>query len=105
MQILANMGFTKVKSIGTRKWAYVLLVHPNTVIERLREKQLVPDAWWEAYRDRQAVTGEIQPMDPPEPDPEALLTGVSRSTADVAPATPTQNATAQVASGESDGPF
>jgi hypothetical protein len=58
MRLLERSGFIKVKQIASRKYAYVLLVHPEVVLERLKSEGQVPEQWLEAYRDRQMETGE-----------------------------------------------
>jgi len=63
MGILEREGFIKVKSIGTKKYAYVLLVHPNVAIRQLRQQGRISDTWWEAYSERQAETGQLPSSD------------------------------------------
>lgn len=57
MKLLEKLGFIRVKHIGQR-CRYVLIVHPATVVEQLRQKNLVPGDWWDAYRSRQMETKE-----------------------------------------------
>lgn len=46
---LEELGFVKVESRGNRKFGYILLRHPHRVVKELREKNLVPQNWWNAY--------------------------------------------------------
>lgn len=41
MNLLEKLGFIKTKKIGNQTFRYVLIVHPATVVERLRQKKLV----------------------------------------------------------------
>lgn len=58
MRVLEKHGFIKIQSIGNEVYKYVLLVHPTLAIQQLRQKGLVPEDWWKAYRDRQIDTKE-----------------------------------------------
>jgi hypothetical protein len=58
MRLLEKLGFIRIQSIGNQKYKYVLIVHPATVIERLKKQNLVPGEWWDAYRDRKLETKE-----------------------------------------------
>lgn len=52
MKVLADLGFIRVKPNGTRKYGYVLLVHPHDVVESLRKAGGVPEGWYNTYVDR-----------------------------------------------------
>lgn len=58
MEILQANGFIKVKPKGNRRYGFVLLVHPSLVIEQLRQKNKLPEGWWDTYRARQIETKE-----------------------------------------------
>ena len=58
MKILEEIGLIKVQGKGFRKYAYVLLVHPTLVIEKLRDEGRVSEEWWFIYRERQIETKE-----------------------------------------------
>ncbi|HEV2351548.1 MAG TPA: hypothetical protein VG028_17085 [Terriglobia bacterium] len=58
MKILEKNGFIKVQQIGNQQYAYVLLVHPTTAINQLRNAGKVPDIWWQTYCARQIETKE-----------------------------------------------
>lgn len=58
MRVLEEVGLIKVHSKGFRKYAYILLVHPTLVIEKLKEEGKVSDEWWSIYRERQIETKE-----------------------------------------------
>jgi hypothetical protein len=59
MRVLEGAGVIKSRSMGARKYAYVLLVHPSVYVASLREQGKVDDDWWRAYRYRQLDTGEV----------------------------------------------
>ncbi|MCH8951826.1 MAG: hypothetical protein IID49_06865 [Proteobacteria bacterium] len=46
IHLLEELGFIRLEAKGTRTYGYVLLLHPNDAVERLREKGVVPD-WCE----------------------------------------------------------
>jgi hypothetical protein len=58
MRLLEELGFIRTKKIGNQRYRYVLIVHPCTAIERLKQKGLVDVGWKEAYRARQMETKE-----------------------------------------------
>jgi hypothetical protein len=58
MNLLEKLGFIRTKKIGNQKYRYVLIVHPATAVERLRDQKLVDSAWRDAYRARQLETKE-----------------------------------------------
>lgn len=58
MRILEKTGFIRTQQIGNQKYAYVLLVHPTTAVQRLHEAGRVPDLWWKTYCARQIETKE-----------------------------------------------
>jgi hypothetical protein len=59
MRCLEKLGFIKIKGIGKHAFKYVALVHPVSALEELRKKNLVPEDWWDAFRDRRTQTGEL----------------------------------------------
>ena len=56
MDVLVDLGFIRARQIGTRKYGCVLLVHPHDVIESLKAKHKVQEAWYGAFLKR---IGEI----------------------------------------------
>ncbi|MDX6402798.1 MAG: hypothetical protein QOH70_253 [Blastocatellia bacterium] len=58
MKILEKTGFIKTKRIGNHG-KYVLLVHPTSAVQKLRDAGKVSDQWWDAYRERQIQTKEM----------------------------------------------
>lgn len=54
MVVLERLGFIRIKPMGTRKYGYVLLIHPHDVVERLRHEDnaRVPDWWWSLFLKR-----------------------------------------------------
>lgn len=60
MQVLEDQGFIKTVAIGGQKYAYVLLVHPTTVVEQLRlAKKITEPRWLTAYQDTQRESKEL----------------------------------------------
>jgi hypothetical protein len=59
MRCLEKLGFIKIKGIGKHAFKYVALVHPVAALEELRQKNLVPQDWWDAFTDRRIQTGEL----------------------------------------------
>ncbi|MGH7551588.1 MAG: hypothetical protein ACREMQ_01005, partial [Longimicrobiales bacterium] len=90
MRILETNGFIRVKAMANRRYAYVLLVHPEAALDRLRAEKRVPDAWWEAYRDRRLETGETAVAGEAE-EPVATIAGALPA-AGTAVASPTSQA-------------
>ena len=58
MRTLEKLGFIKTRRIGNQDFKYVLLVHPTTAIQHLRDSGRVSDHWWDTYRARQLETKE-----------------------------------------------
>lgn len=58
MRILEENGFIKTKQVGNQRYKYVLLVHPTTAVQRLRDAGKISDLWWDTYRARQIETKE-----------------------------------------------
>ena len=48
---LETLGFVRVKPLGTRKFGFILLLHPHDVVASLREEDntRVPDWWWDLF--------------------------------------------------------
>ncbi len=63
IRILEKTGFVRTQQIGNQKYAYVLLVHPTTAVQRLHEAGRVPDLWWKTYCARQIETKEASYKD------------------------------------------
>ena len=59
IKLLEELGAIKTKHIGGQRYKYILLVHPTTVVEQLRQTGKVPQHWWDTYRDRQLETKEL----------------------------------------------
>jgi hypothetical protein len=59
MRLLEEIGVIKIKKMGPKRYAYVLLVHPNVYVAGLRDAGKVDPHWSEAYRYRQLETGEV----------------------------------------------
>lgn len=57
MDALADLGFIRVKPDGSRKYGYVLIVHPHDVVESLRKAKKVPEGWYNTYVDRAGKIG------------------------------------------------
>jgi hypothetical protein len=48
MKILEDNGFILRKKVGGR-FKLVAIVHPAIPVQRLRDKNKIPDNWWNAY--------------------------------------------------------
>lgn len=60
MEVLEGQGFIKTVAIGGQKYAYVLLVHPTTIVEQLRlDKKITDPKWLVAYQDVQRESKEL----------------------------------------------
>jgi hypothetical protein len=57
MKILETNGFIKIHRIAGRI-RYVLIVHPTTVVQQLREGKKVSQEWWDAFVERKRETKE-----------------------------------------------
>jgi hypothetical protein len=58
MQRLEANGFIKTKGSGNQRFKYVLLIHPTTVVEKLRTEMKVDPHWLSTYEMRQIETKE-----------------------------------------------
>jgi hypothetical protein len=59
MKKLEQIGAVKTASIGNRKYAYILLVHPTALAQRLKDDGKISENWWRTYRMRQIAVGEL----------------------------------------------
>lgn len=59
MRVLEDAGVIKIKRLAAKRFAYVLLVHPNVYIPKLIAAGVVNDDWITSYRHRQLETGEV----------------------------------------------
>ena len=61
---LEELGFIRVGAKGSRKYAYVLILHPHKVVRSLREERDdVPSSWWSLFRAR------LRDIGAPSPEP------------------------------------
>ena len=66
---LERLGFIRVAGWGTRKRAYILLLHPHQAVQQLRQSGFVtiPEPWWQLFKMRLAAIGsELPPLKEPE---------------------------------------
>jgi len=63
MKVLIDAGFIKATTTGNRKFAKVLLVHPERAMKRLWESGKIQDDLWQAYRNRAIEVGQRSPRD------------------------------------------
>ncbi len=68
MKILEDAGFIKAIEKGSRKYGYVVLVHPSIAMKKLYDKGLILDSLWNAYRSRQIESSEYKAEDLLESD-------------------------------------
>lgn len=52
MDVLEKAGFIVTTTTGNRRYAKVFLVHPALAMQALRDRNLISDALWQAYRSR-----------------------------------------------------
>src|SRR5437899_1838412 len=60
IEALVALGLIEVKPKGTKKFGYILLVHPHDAVQRLRKgsrKKEIPDWWWSLFSKRIAEIG------------------------------------------------
>jgi hypothetical protein len=58
MELLVDNGFIKTVEVGNQRFKYIAIIHPTIAIQRLREKKIIPDNWWNAYVARKLETKE-----------------------------------------------
>jgi hypothetical protein len=58
VRVLEELGFIITKQIGNLRYKYVLIVHPTVAIQKLRDDDKIPDAWWDAYINRKIEVKE-----------------------------------------------
>lgn len=79
MRLLEELGFIKSKGSGLRPYANVLLIHPSVAMQGLRDRGLIPDELWNAYREvqrtsKERTAEEIVPKTAPEELPDGAKT-------------------------------
>jgi hypothetical protein len=72
MKILEDLGFIRTNKVNGH-YRYVLVVHPTTAIQRLREQNRIPEDWWNVYRTRQIETHETSCETGKNEDPEGSV--------------------------------
>ena len=58
MRALEEIGLIKTAKKGNRRYAYVLLVHPTIIIQRLYDEGKIDEEWWTSFRALQIETKE-----------------------------------------------
>jgi hypothetical protein len=64
LDLLEVLGFIETKPSGSRKYGYVLLLHPHKIAKRIRERHSNPeirDKWWGAWTKRALEVGASIP--------------------------------------------
>lgn len=64
---LARLGFIRIQPRGTRKYAFVLLLHPHDAVQRIKYAQPknIPDWWWSLFTLRiQEIRADLRLPDP-----------------------------------------
>ena len=66
IEALVALGLVEVRPKGTRKFGYLLLVHPHDAVQRLRKtrKNEIPDWWWSLFSKRVAEIGATLRLKP-----------------------------------------
>jgi hypothetical protein len=49
----------ETKSASLQKYKYVLLMHPTSVIQRLKNEGKIAEDWWNTYQARKTITKEL----------------------------------------------
>lgn len=73
---LADLGFIQVKERGTRALGYVMIVNPYVALQRLKNREQLPERWWALFVERwadssapvpgtQTTGGRVLPFAPP----------------------------------------
>jgi len=59
IEALVALGLVEVKPKGTKKFGYILLIHPHDAVQRLRKnrKKDIPEWWWSLFSKRVAEIG------------------------------------------------
>lgn len=52
IQQLENLGFIKTKQVGSKRYRYILILHPHRVISELNNEGKVPSEWFSAFEQR-----------------------------------------------------
>jgi hypothetical protein len=73
MRLLEEIGVIKIRRMGAKRFAYVLLVHPNVFVAALRDADKVDEQWSESYRHRRLETGELAFDETEDEDVAAVL--------------------------------
>lgn len=61
---LEKLGFIKTRHVGSRKFRYILILHPHRVIETLRGEDRISEEWYSAYLNRMTdIGGEVPRME------------------------------------------
>ena len=64
LNLLQDRGFIEIKPNGSRRYGYVLLLHPHKVAKKIRENHSSPeirDKWWGAFTRRAIEIGSSIP--------------------------------------------
>ena len=62
IEMLQELGFIGVQPNGSRKYGYILLLHPHRVVCELRARGKVNDPWWGAFSKRASEIGATLPI-------------------------------------------
>jgi hypothetical protein len=63
LKLLEELGFIEVKPNGSRRYGYILLLHPHRVAKEIHKNNSNPeiDRWWGAWAKRAREVGAIIP--------------------------------------------
>jgi hypothetical protein len=66
---LQALGFIRVKPKGSRKYGFILLIHPHDAVQKLKHDQpkRIPDDWWDLFTLRVAELKATLRWTPPKP--------------------------------------
>jgi|GEM_PF-4381284 len=77
MRKLEEIGFIEIARHSAREIGYVLMVHPNKIVERLRAEGKLQEEHWLAYNEICREFKIPPPMDPLDPKNRSLFHGPS----------------------------
>lgn len=65
---LVELGFLRIAGKGVRKHAFVLILHPHDVIQRIHhaDRRRIPDWWWSLFEFRTQDIGAKLRLKPPK---------------------------------------
>ena len=71
---LEKLGFIRISGKGPRKYAFILILHPHDVVQRIKHEHpdWIPDWWWSLFSLRVQDIGAKLRWEPPKAAPATL---------------------------------